>query len=315
MTEPLFSVVIPTYRRDTSLKRLLDQLKRQTLADLELVVVDQNPEGFLRDRIGAALSGTVHLAQTEPNASSARNAGFARSRGRYVLFVDNDLIPQEDLCRQALDTLQRHPDVGCLCPLVVTAAGRGAALSSVRRSRQDVHPGAPSLWRVPETISAAIFFERDVFLRTGGFDELLFRFARTAEDQELFRRMRARGLPVWLDTDLSLFHDEGVPGGCELRTDDYWKTRKRCIQSWAFRARIHNRRPGALDARDLLGLTRSAFLNSDLRRNPPAATLKNVALLRAVLTESARVLLPRLAHYSGIRTVDHLAEQLAGFGR
>src|SRR5262249_2970791 len=89
------SIIIPTFRRKESLYRLLDRLVVQQDVRAEILVVDQNPAGYLEDleRFGRDVK-QVMLA--EPNASQARNVGFLASRGGIVLFVDDDLVPEPD---------------------------------------------------------------------------------------------------------------------------------------------------------------------------------------------------------------------------
>lgn len=307
MTPPL-SVVIPTFRRDDSLVRLLRALREQTLPGIEILIVDQNAPGFLEARCGEALDGIVHLAQAEPNVSLARNAGFLRAKAEVILFIDDDLVPDPNFCRRGVERLGQLLDVGCLCPLVITETGRAGALASRRRLRAGTHPRAKPVWQMRDTISAAIFFRSHEFRQTGGFDEHLFRYAGTAEDQELCLRMLARGQAIWLDTELELYHDESVPGGCELRTSDYWRTRQRCIKAWVFRARTHAERPGSLSAGALVRLARSAFLNRDLFRIPLSDSVHNARLLQDAIRESASVVGPLLSKYVGVRAVDHLEE-------
>jgi GT2 family glycosyltransferase len=310
VSRPPLSVVIPTFRRHDSVARLLDALARQDRAGIEVILVDQNPPGFLEERIAPALAGVVHVRLETPNASTARNLGFSRSRGERVLFIDDDLVPTADFCGRALDRLARHPDVGCLCPLVIDADKTEAqALDEMRPHRLGAHPADPELWEIRATISAALFFERECFRRTGGFDEVLFGFARTGEDQELCLRMRARGLRLWLDPRLLVDHDHRVPGGCGLRDDDYWTARRRCIRSWALRARGHASRPGHLGPRELLGVSRSAFLNRGLVTLPFAETARNARALVEAVRESRAAFAGYPAH-PGVLAVDHLARHL-----
>jgi GT2 family glycosyltransferase len=304
-------VVIPTYRRDDSVARLLGAIARQDRDGIEVVLVDQNRPGFLEERIAPALAGVVHVRLETPNASTARNLGFARSTGERVLFVDDDVVPTPELCGRALDRMDDRPDVGCLCPVVVDADKTEAeALDLLRPMKLRDHPTDPALWELRATISAALFFEREYFRRTGGFDEVLFAFARTGEDQELCMRMRARGLSLWLDPSLTVAHDHRVPGGCELRDDDWWTARRRCIQSWTLRARGHAARPGHLDARDLLGVGRSAFLNRGLVTRPLGEAARNARMLLAALVESRTAFAGYPAPHPGVLAVDHLARHL-----
>ena len=39
------------------------------------------------------------------------------------------------------------------------------------------------LFRIRDVMSAAMFFRRQTYAASGGFDELLFEYAKTAEDQ------------------------------------------------------------------------------------------------------------------------------------
>ena len=45
------------------------------------------------------------------------------------------------------------------------------------------------IYIISDIISAAIFFIKDSFFRSGGFDYLLFEYAKAAEDQEFFLNM------------------------------------------------------------------------------------------------------------------------------
>lgn len=311
MSRPALSAIIPTYRRHDSVARILDALRAQDRGGLEIVLVDQNAPGFLAERIAPALAGVVHVQLEQPNASTARNLGFARSRGERVLFIDDDVVPTAEFCGRALARMDRHPDLGCLCPLVVDADQTEAqALEGMRPHRLRAHPADGDLWEIRATISAALFFERDTFRRTGGFDEVLFGFARTGEDQELCMRMRARGLRLWFDRRLPVAHDHRVPGGCELRDHDYWTARQRCIRSWALRARGHAARPGDLGPRELLGLSRSAFLNRGLVTQPLAETARNARALLQALADSRGAFAGYAGPHPGVLAVDHLARHL-----
>lgn len=302
----LLSVVIPTYGRHDSLTRLLDGLRLQTCASLEILVIDQNAPGFLDSHLSAEKwEGVTWVSQEIPNASAARNLGFMRSQGDYVLFVDDDLEPSPDFCQSALDIFAAHPEVGCLCP-VAYAATPEQALAELRPHHTGKIIPAAALFEIRQTISAAVFFERACFERSGGFDELLFGYVRTAEDHELFLRMGLRGQSIWLASELSIFHNEKVSGGCELRTAPQWETRARCVKSWAFRARIHRGKTGRLTVSDLIDLARSSFLNSGIWRFGLKRTGREMALLWHALRDSKNYLKPHFSRYARIDAIDHL---------
>ena len=301
------SVVIPTYRRSQRLPHLLDSLGRQTTRPDEIWIIDQNadqcaPEWFAE--YAAHLPLKIHF-QPEPNASAARNVGFSLSTGDVVLFVDDDLIAGEGFCELAMQRLRRHPqEVRCLCASVVVD-GRVCCTEMIDLQRPAPAEGLAEMYTA---ITAAVFFERQYFRQAGGFDELLFRFARTAEDQEFFLRMRRKGMSVWIDQTLLIDHDDNVPGGCELRTGDYWKSRERCIKSWAFRYRIHGQRNGHLSPGDFFQLLRSAVLHRSALIKGPRSILRNAALLWRAIWESWHAVRPVLHNYQAVQTINHLSD-------
>jgi len=300
------SIVIPTFRRGASLARTLDALSGQTTPPAEILVVDQNPQGWLEAEVGAALSAAHVVWSEKANASAARNLGFVLSTAEVVLFIDDDLIPEPDFLERATQRLKVLPEVGCLCPLIVTdRTGQGVAAGLTRAMATRKHPAYPAVLAMPSVISAAMFFRRATYERSGGFDELLFEYARAGEDQELCFRMRQRALEVWVDTELAIFHDEHVPGGCELRSRPFWESRKRAIRSNVLRARLHA--SGRLKFGPTIRLFRSAFLNSDMMRNSPIWTIRNAALLADAVLDSRRLLRARGLDIPPLGVVDHIA--------
>jgi glycosyltransferase involved in cell wall biosynthesis len=87
-SEPLFSVVIPTYGRAELLREAVGSVLAQTVDDLECLVVDDaSPEP-----VATPPDPRVRVIRRERNGGSAaaRNTGLATARGRYVAFLDDD---------------------------------------------------------------------------------------------------------------------------------------------------------------------------------------------------------------------------------
>ncbi len=101
---PCVSVVIPVYNVESYLAECLDSVLAQSMADLEVVCVnDGSTDGSLAIlQAYAAKDARVRVLDC-PNAgpSRARNLGLAQARGEYVLCVDAD----DGLAPNALQTL------------------------------------------------------------------------------------------------------------------------------------------------------------------------------------------------------------------
>ena len=302
----ILSIIIPTYKRKESLSKLLEILISQSEKRLQIIVVDQNPKGYL-DEIMSAFPAVEHVYQVNPNASLARNNGYQLSKGEYILFVDDDLLPTAQFCEEGVSIFEKYPLIAGFSPLVYNQEGKEIALQQAMQKKVDRFDGNHHFFRITDTISAALFFRKNYFEQTGGFDPYLFDFAKTAEDQEFFLRMRKNKLHFYFVPTVEIFHDENVAGGCELRTEDYWITRDKCIRSWAFRHRIHHNPAGKLSARGLWQLMRSSFINKQVILSGPTEILRNIELLRKAIHSSYLFFQTERQHYQKkIAEISHL---------
>lgn len=93
-TELLVSVIMPVFNAEKTLRKSMDSVLRQTLANLELVLVDD----CSRDGSGqimreyASKDRRVKIVSQPANAgvAEARNAGLRAASGSHVAFLDSD---------------------------------------------------------------------------------------------------------------------------------------------------------------------------------------------------------------------------------
>ena len=99
----LFSVIIPTYNRRNILFDCLDHLSLQTMNSeaFEVMVCD---DGSTDDTVSAVMARSqtypfslTVLTQENRGPASARNAGVRHSRGRMLLFLNDDAMAAPDL--------------------------------------------------------------------------------------------------------------------------------------------------------------------------------------------------------------------------
>ena len=94
----MVSVVITTYGRNANIvMRAVDSVKKQTYANWELFVVDDNKDNNpYSQAIKAALENEentkIHYIKMEKNSGAcvARNRGIQESKGEYIAFLDDD---------------------------------------------------------------------------------------------------------------------------------------------------------------------------------------------------------------------------------
>lgn len=97
-----FTLVAGTLgERPDQLARLVDSVQAQDVEGVQLVVVDQSPEGIDPPEIPADHVDLVHLREV-PGLSRARNAGMELARGDVLGFPDDDCwYPEGTLARVA----------------------------------------------------------------------------------------------------------------------------------------------------------------------------------------------------------------------
>jgi succinoglycan biosynthesis protein ExoM len=91
---PVLSIVVPTFRREDLLPRLLQAVCHQAASvvqPVELVLVDNSPEGSARTVPLPGLARYVH--EPRSGVARARNRGVAEARGSHVIFLDDDELP------------------------------------------------------------------------------------------------------------------------------------------------------------------------------------------------------------------------------
>lgn len=102
---PYFSIVIPAHNEEKYLQKTIDSIKKQTLADYEIILVtngctDKTEE--IAKKNSTTNSKTRHLSLPKPNVSVARNAGALNAQGEILIFLDADT----QLAVDALETIK-----------------------------------------------------------------------------------------------------------------------------------------------------------------------------------------------------------------
>lgn len=204
---PPLTCVIPTFNRSGYVRDCLTALQRSGVADLEAIVSDDGSTDDTKEVAAATDPRAKYLWQ--PNSgtpSTARNAAFAVSTGRYVGFLDCDDSWLPDAPARAVQLLDRHPEVDVLFADArmgnpeqgfvswIESAGEAAFFELPHR---EVEPGFRVLERTPffrrmivrnPVFIGACIMRREAFAAAGGFDPKL----RGAADWELWMRMASR---------------------------------------------------------------------------------------------------------------------------
>lgn len=217
-TAPALSVVLCTHARPAYLAACLEGLARQSLRDIEIIVVDSaSPPApaaeiarFARDHIG--------LRAERPGLSVARNIGLQAARGAWVAYLDDDAVPAHDW------TERLHAAIASLPPDAVALGGRilpeweaplpfwwPDALRGVLTIVEWDGSGEEGRG-LPQGVAvygANMAFRAAPLRDIGGFPEELGRVGTrllSGEEVEVLDRLRARGGRVFYDGRVTVHH-------------------------------------------------------------------------------------------------------------
>ena len=174
------SVVIPTFKRQQSLKKLLDCLCKQTFPSekREVVVVDdQSGEDF--SKINKAYSQELNLTIIESKTKGrpgARNTGVQTAKGKIIVFIDDDVIINNEFLQYHYEA---HINQNCLIVGRLVAGDSNEHLWTVvtnhRLTYHDKHTGInPDNLPFYTVTTGNLSVSKKMFQELGGFDEVSF---------------------------------------------------------------------------------------------------------------------------------------------
>ena len=109
---PRCSVVIPTYNRAHSVGEAIASVLRQSMADLECIVVDDGSTDATPVLLASISDPRLRvIVGRHAGVAAARNLGVAHARAPLVAFLDSDDVWRPDKLAHEVTYLDRHPEV------------------------------------------------------------------------------------------------------------------------------------------------------------------------------------------------------------
>jgi glycosyltransferase involved in cell wall biosynthesis len=86
----MFSIVIPLYNKEAYIKRCLKSVYSQSFQDFEVIVIDDGSTDKGAQIIKDEYPEVILIQQSNQGVSKARNTGIAKSKNKYIAFLDAD---------------------------------------------------------------------------------------------------------------------------------------------------------------------------------------------------------------------------------
>jgi exopolysaccharide biosynthesis WecB/TagA/CpsF family protein len=248
----MISLIVCTLGRIQTLERLFASLRAQSDRAFEVVLVDQNPCGFVAPLLDKFRDLPIAYQRSEPGLSRARNAGLRQARGQIVGFPDDDCWYGLDVVRQVSELFSASPKLGFVSGRTVDVVGVESVSAHLPMSA-DITIG--NVFQAGN--SNTLFVRADVARQAGGFDEELGAGAAfgSGEETDFILRCREAGYSGRYQHELVVFHDqvEASPALRIARAGRYAPGFGRVV-------RLHNLGVGFLAGSVGRALARSALL-------------------------------------------------------
>lgn len=116
---PIISIIVPVYNVEDYLDRCIRSICNQTFVSFELILVDDgstDQSGRICDKWGDKERRINVIHKENGGASSARNAGLAVARGKYVAFVDSDDCIHSEMYQRLYEMVEEYQaDISMCC--------------------------------------------------------------------------------------------------------------------------------------------------------------------------------------------------------
>jgi O-antigen/teichoic acid export membrane protein/glycosyltransferase involved in cell wall biosynthesis len=200
--KPLVSIIIPYYNQPQFVKEAVLSAKEQNYPSVEIIIVDDGsavPADSLLER-GA---GITILRTENRGVSAARNLGFSKSSGEFLIFLDSDDRLMPGAIEAHLQALEDHPEAGLSFGPTKTINHDGEEVRAAHICRPRKEYFLPLLESNLIGSPGAVMMRRDSFVTAGMFNESF----SMGEDYDLYLRI-ARQRPLVRHTFCALEYRE-----------------------------------------------------------------------------------------------------------
>lgn len=187
----IVSVIVPTRNSAEYIEECLNSIIHQTYKEIELIVVDNNSTD---DTKKISKKFTPHVYNKGPERSAQRNFGAKKASGKYVVFIDSDMMLDNNVVKECVERITNCK--GIIIPEISVGNSFWAKCKALERS----------FYLGVDWIEAARFFEKKTFDELKGYDEN----QTGTEDFDLPQRIKKKyGESSIVRIKSFIYHDEG----------------------------------------------------------------------------------------------------------
>ncbi len=164
MNGPLATIIIPTYNEAGRLGLCIDSLRRQSVTDWEMIVVDDGSRDNTEEVVAAYGDPRIRYLRNATNLGepASRNVGIQAAQCEYIFFVDADCVAAVDWLEQGLRLFEQGGYAGLEGKLIFVSPDYRAVYSDrvVENLRGGQYMTANMAYRKSALVEAGLFDAR-----------------------------------------------------------------------------------------------------------------------------------------------------------
>lgn len=218
---PLISVIILNWNGKANLEECLNSLFTITYSPFEVIVVDNGSTDGSIILVKKKFPSVKLIVEVNKNLGFAQgnNLGYKKSKGEYILFLNNDCIVTRNFLDKLASYLQRNPTVGIVQPTLlfyrpntpmhkkINSVGsfllKSGFLYHKDYRKSFVRQKYSKPYEIFSAYGACFLAKRDVIEKVGLFDPDYFLYF---EETDLCHRVWLAGYSVMIDPRVYVFH-------------------------------------------------------------------------------------------------------------
>lgn len=209
------SVVVPAYNAEDTIALCLEAIFSKLKSLREVIVVDDCSTDRSVERAHGFPCRVLRLNE-RGFPGRARNLGAKEAKGRYILFIDSDVVLKEDISQKIAKYIKPEKNIIALVGIFSEEHPNSDFVSQYKnlhaRYKYCILPDFIS--SLHTSITA---IDRESFWKLGGFDE-----SSRVEDVEFGETIVRKGYRIYLDKDMEVVHLKKINLKKMLVTD-FWK--------------------------------------------------------------------------------------------
>ena len=210
------SIIIPTLNEEEYLERLLKSIKKQDFKEYEIIVSDSKSED---NTIKVAKKyGAKIVIGEKKGPGHGRNMGVKKSKGKYLLFIDADVIlPDKKTFTKAIKALKNETFAG---GVAISYGCDGNFIHNLMVTVGLKFYESLVKLNIPIAPGFFMFTRKELFEKVGGFDEEL----PVGEDLKFLKSICSYGKPKLLNCKIKISSRRLSEGGLLKTIKDYFPT-------------------------------------------------------------------------------------------